>query len=67
MTLLPHESSWFMRRGLAIVLAAGFLMMSALVVEQGKVIQDQRDMIRILFADSVQLTAMRIQQLHHRR
>ena len=67
MTLLPQESSWFMRRGLSIVLAAGFFIMSLLVVEQGRVIQDQRDMIRVLFADSVQLTAMRIQQLHHRR
>ena len=56
-----------MRRGLSIVLAAGFFIMSLLVVEQGRVIQDQRDMIRVLFADSVQLTAMRIQQLHHRR
>ncbi len=67
MTLLPQESSWFMRRGLSIVLAAGFLMMSLLVLEQGKVIQDQRDMIRILFADSAQLSAMKIQQLRHRR
>ena len=56
-----------MRRGLSIVLAAGFFMMSLLVLEQGKVIQDQRDMIRILFADSAQLTAMKIQQLRHRR
>ena len=67
MTLLPQESSWFMRRGLSIILAAGFFMMSLLVLEQGKVIQDQRDMIRILFADSAQLTAMKIQQLRHRR
>ena len=67
MTLFPQQSSWFMRRGLSLVLAAGFLMMSLLVVEQARVIEAQRDMIRSLYADSAQLTMMKIQQLRHRR
>ena len=67
MTFFPQQSSWFMRRGLSLVLATGFLMMSLLVVEQARVIDAQRDMIRSLYADSAQLTMMKIQQLRHRR
>ena len=67
MTFLPQHSSWFMRRSLVAALAAGFVMMSLLVIEQGRVIEAQRDMIRQLFYDSAQLAAIKVQQLHHRR
>ncbi|HUQ49375.1 MAG TPA: hypothetical protein VM056_01575 [Terriglobales bacterium] len=41
-----------------ILFLAGYMMMGLLVVEQGKIIDSQRTLIRSLFADNSQLTAI---------
>lgn len=45
---------------------AAYLMLSLLVMEQARVINSQRDLIRALFSDSLQLNAMRVKE-HQRQ
>ena len=42
------------------IFLAGYLLMGLLVMEQGRVIENQQVLIRSLFYDSSQLTAMRM-------
>ena len=44
----------------------GYLLMSCLIFEQGRTIESQRLLIRSLFFDSNQLTALRVKQATHR-
>lgn len=45
---------------------SAYLMLSLLVIEQSRVIDSQRTLIRALFSDSLQLNAMRVQE-HQRQ
>jgi hypothetical protein len=45
------------------VLLFGYLIMSALIYEQGRVIDTQRTLIRDLFGDSAELSAKKIHDL----
>lgn len=47
--------------GLIAVLAAALLSMTAMSLEQARVIEGQRGLIRQLFQDSMQLGALRLQ------
>ncbi len=50
----------FGKNGVSVLLLAGYLLMGLLVWEQGRVIENQQILIRSLFYDSSQLTAMRL-------
>ena len=50
----------FGRNGVYTLLLAGYLLMGLLVMEQGRIIENQSVLIRSLFYDSSQLTAMRL-------
>ena len=51
----------FGKNGVLTLLLAGYLLMGLLVVEQGRIIDNQAVLIRSLFYDSSQLTALRLQ------
>ena len=44
----------------------GYLIMSCLIFEQGRTIESQKLLIRSLFFDSTELTAMQLKQATHR-
>jgi len=52
--------SWFRRYGVILALVVGYLAMTLLVIEQGRVIQSQQKLIRLLFSDSTELSALKI-------
>jgi len=51
----------FGKNGVYTLLLAGYLLMGLLVLEQGRIIENQAVLIRSLFYDSSQLTALRMQ------
>ncbi len=55
--LAPAPKARF--RGLIVLLFLGYVLLSLLVVEQGRVIASQRSLIKDLFSDSMQLSAMK--------
>jgi hypothetical protein len=57
MSILKRIS--FGKNGVYILFLAGYLLMGLLVMEQGRVIENQQVLIRSLFYDSSQLTALR--------
>ncbi|MGH9529314.1 MAG: hypothetical protein ACRD2S_05270 [Terriglobales bacterium] len=65
-TVVPKK-----RKGMLPILIVLFLgsygLMCTLVVEQGRTIQSQRDLIRDLFNDSSQLNAMKLKELLRER
>ena len=44
------------------VMFAAYLLLALLVIEQGRIIDAQRSLIRALFADSLQLNALRAEK-----
>ncbi len=48
--------------GVYMVFLFGYLVMSFLVLEQGRTIENQMTLIRSLFFDSAELTAMKLKQ-----
>ena len=66
MATLPiasHSSfSWIRRYGITLALVVGYLAMTLLVIEQGRVIDSQQKLIRLLFSDSTELTALKVRQ-----
>ena len=57
---------WRNRR-LTILFAIGFLFMSAVTFEQGRVIDSQRALIRLLSGDSTELAMRKMHDLVQRR
>lgn len=53
---------WLRRRGLALALLAGYVIMALVAIEQGRTIAAQQALIHQLFQDSIELTAVRIHQ-----
>ena len=52
--------------GMYVVFLFGYLMMTLLIFEQGRTIEGQKLLIRSLFFDSTELTAMKLQQAARR-
>ncbi len=50
---------WFDRNRLVVILLFAYLLLSLLIVEQGRTIENQKDLIRQLLSDSLQLNAVR--------
>lgn len=53
--------AWLRRHVLTLILAVVYVFMSLLVFEQGRTIESQRELIRALFQDSLELTHMKAQ------
>jgi len=53
----------FRRHAVIFVLVFGFVLMSLLVMQQERTIASQRVLIKELFHDSLELNAMKIQQV----
>jgi predicted outer membrane lipoprotein len=54
-----HKGHW----GLITILAAAFIFMTAISLEQARIIEVQRRLIRQFFQDSRQLSAVRLHQV----
>lgn len=68
MPILPVPAQhWLRRNWLASVMLVAYLLLTLLVIEQGRTIQAQRSLIRLLFADSQQLNTLRVERLRERR
>lgn len=52
--------------GMYAVFLFGYLVMTFLIFEQGRTIESQKLLIRSLFFDSTELTAMKLKQAAHR-
>ena len=61
------RSSWSRRYGLNIIALAACIMMALLVMEQRRVIDNQRTLIRHLFSDSLELTALKFRDIREGR
>lgn len=57
---------WLRVHWLSVIMLAAYLMLSLLVIEQARVIDSQRTLIRALFSDSLQLNDMRVRE-HQRQ
>ncbi len=51
---------WLRRQGLTVIFCFIYVVMSLLIVEQGRTIDSQRKLIRQLFHDSLELTAVKM-------
>jgi len=58
---LPAQQ-WLRRNWLAVVMLFTYILLSLLVLEQSRIIEAQRSLIRELFSDSLQLNAMRVEK-----
>jgi hypothetical protein len=56
---LPTQH-WLRRHWLNVIMFAAYLLLALLVIEQGRIIEAQRSLIRALFSDSLQLNALRV-------
>jgi hypothetical protein len=66
-TLPVPAQRWLRRNWLSAVMLIAYLLLSLLIVEQGRTIEAQRSLIRDLFSDSVQLNALRMEQAREHR
>ncbi len=67
MPLVSQTSfSWLRRYALTIALLTAYLAMTLLVIQQGRVIDSQQKLIRLLFSDSTELSALKIKQNQER-
>jgi hypothetical protein len=53
---------WIRTNGLSLLFLFLYVLLSMLVIEQGRTIESQKQLIRELFHDSQQLNAMRIRE-----
>jgi hypothetical protein len=58
---------WFVRRVPAILLCIVSVLMSLVIIEQGRTIDSQRQLIRQLFHDSIELNAARLKLAQPKR
>lgn len=54
--------TWIRRHLVTTILAVAYIAMSMLIFEQGRVIDNQRVLIRQLFSDSLELSARKMQE-----
>jgi hypothetical protein len=57
-----QNPSLLRRHGISFIFLAVYVLMALLVVEQDRTISSQRQLIRALFQDSLELTHMKIQR-----
>jgi hypothetical protein len=50
------------RHSVALLLLFGYVMMTLITLEQARTISSQRELIRVLFQDSIELSAERMRQ-----
>ena len=55
---------WIRDHAITTTLLLAYTVMSLLIVEQGRIIDNQRTLIRQLFSDSLELNAKKIHDLH---
>jgi hypothetical protein len=55
---------WIRDHAITTALLLAYSVMSLLIIEQGRLIDSQRSLIRQLLSDSLQLNAMKMQELH---
>jgi hypothetical protein len=55
------------RNAVAFLLLFGYMVMTLLAIEQARTIANQRVLIQQLFQDSLELSAVRMRQLHPQR
>ncbi len=67
MTHHAQRFGWLRRHVLTVILAVVYVFMSLLVFEQGRTIESQRQLIRALFQDSLELNHMKAQAEARRR
>lgn len=60
----PHIAN--VRKHVILLLFIGYAFMGMLIMEQGRTISNQRTLIRDLFADSVELTTLKIREARSR-
>ncbi|HSE50275.1 MAG TPA: hypothetical protein VLA96_13795 [Terriglobales bacterium] len=58
---------WLRRNWLSSVMLIAYLLFSMLILEQGRIIEAQRTLIRQLFADSQQLTKLKVERMREQR
>ncbi len=61
MAHIAPKFAWLRKHILTVILACVYVFMSLLVVEQGRTIESQRQLIRALFSDSLELTHLKAQ------
>ncbi len=54
-----QKFAWLRRHALTVILTVVYVFMSLLVFEQGRTIESQRQLIRALFQDSLELNHMK--------
>ena len=52
--------------GMYAILLFGYLLMTCLILEQGRTIESQKLLIRSLFFDSTELTALKLKEVQQR-
>jgi hypothetical protein len=58
---------WLYRQGVVLILLFGYLLLTVVTVEQARTIDAQRNLIQALSRDSLELSALRLQQHLRRR
>jgi hypothetical protein len=53
---------WLRRHWLSVVMLTAYLLLSLLIIEQGRTINAQQTLIRKLFSDSLQLNALKLEK-----
>jgi hypothetical protein len=63
----PEGRGWLRQRPVTIIMAIAIVFMTAVNLEQSRVIDAQRSLIQLLSGDSSELAMRRIQQMHRHR
>ena len=57
-----RRQSWIKKRGVLLLLLAGYMLTSIIVIEQQRTIESQRVLIRDLFRDSMELSNLKMKE-----
>ena len=60
-------ANWITQNRLVTILLVAYILLSGLVIEQGRIIENQRTLIHQLFGDSLALNAVRTKGLPNHR
>ena len=60
MKIPPSAPGWIAKRGVLLLLLAGYMLTTSIVIEQQRTIESQRVLIRDLFRDSMELNSLRM-------
>ena len=63
----PAKFRWLRRQGVVLILLFGYAMIGLVALEQGRTIAAQRQLIRDLLQDTLELRAQLMQRPTHRR